>query len=1045
MMYNYVSGGISMAKRLRYWEDPFIIKENKEDGHNNALPYASEADALSGAPAPHKISLNGTWKFFWQLDLTSTTSDYFAADYDDSAWDDTTVPSLWQLNGYGKPVYLCSFFPKAISTVESQIPKINEKLNEVGVYRRTFNVPENWSGKEIFLNFGAVKSGFFVYINGKKVGYSQGSMTPAEFNVTDFVNIGENQITVEVFRYTDGTYLEDQDMWFLSGIYREVYLYAEEKLCIRDFFANSTLDTDYTTGKLDLEVTVNNYSDAAEAEVAVAIFDADGNRTEVGKQTVTAENGSTVINFSHSIENVLRWSAEEPNLYRLVITLSANGKVLSAKTVRTGFKIIEIKGNVLYVNGKRVIIKGVNRHDFDPDHGWAVPEKRYYQDLYLMKRANINAIRTSHYPDAEIFYDLCDELGFYVMDEADVESHGVRRKNCPGDNPRFKHAVIDRAQRMVLRDRSHPCVCFWSLGNEAGDGSNFLHEKNAILELDTTRPIHYEGDFDFTKSDLISRMYPVEGIVKKLKEQEEIRTTLYDNVANVLAADNKPIKAEEFADKPVIYCEYAHAMENSLGNFQEYMDVFEKYDHMCGGFIWDYVDQSIRKVENGRDKWLYGGDFDEGATSYYFCANGIIGADREPHPSYYEVKKVYSNLEAKEGNAAAGRILIKNKNLFISTEDYAIKWVVTVNGDTAMKGRIDDLVVAPLSEEVVQLPFTLDEFAAEGEVLLTVSFILKTDKPWAKADFEQSFNQFVMRECTAAKVHPSNGDMKFAKLGDKVKIVGNDFSAVVTNGAVTSLKYDGKEIIDESSPLRPDFFRALTDNDRGYLNFQPIFAGIHPLYQWRRSTAQTVAASVNAVSTPKGVKVSVVWVAPFTAGVTTEYLFAPNGELTVSHKASGLFLPMLKVGMRMGIKSSLDNVQWYGRGPHENYCDRKTGARIAKFSMKVADLEHRYMRPQENGHRCDVRSLSLTDSANSGILVEAMDIPFGFNAGYYNPEKLDNADHLYDLASDNCITLCLDAAMRGVGGDMPGCAYLHKPYKLKCGRKYAFTFRISRV
>ena len=1027
---------------LKYWENPYIIKENKEDGHNTALPRASVKDAVDGIQPPLRMSLSGTWKFWWQQGVDDLRTDYYADDYDDSEWDDIEVPSLWQLKGYGKPIYLCAYMPDALSTNKGEIPKINHNLNEIGVYRRDFEIPEEYDGKEIFIHFGAVKAGFFLYINGRRVGYSQGSMTPAEFRITDYVNIGKNQITVEVYRYTDGTYLEDQDMWFLCGIYRDVYVYAEEKLCIKDFFADASLDESYKNGILDLEVTLENYGRQPQDCTLEAALTDGGKQKKFVSEKINAKSGKTVLKFNHVEENAAQWSAEEPNLYKLVLCLKSGRKVLSAKCIRIGFKKVEIKGNVLYMNGKRVIIKGVNRHDFDPDNGWAVPLERYYQDLYLMKQANINAIRTSHYPNAEVFYDMCDELGFYVMDEADVESHGVRRKNCPGDNLEFREAVEDRAERMVLRDRSHACVCFWSLGNEAGDGENFIHEKNAILALDRSRPIHYEGDFDFRKSDFISRMYPTENIVAKLRKQEEIKTTPYDNVANALAADNKPVPAEIFKDHPVIYCEYAHAMENSLGNFKEYVDDFETFDHMCGGFIWDYVDQSIRRIEDGEEKWLYGGDFDEGRTSYYFCANGIITADRQPQPSYYEVKKVYSNLEAVDCDCRNGKIIIKNKNLFISLKDYKIHWSLAVNGGEVKSGDIDNPDVAPMSEKEFQLPISLADYE-QGEVILTVSFILKVDKAWAKAGFEQSFSQLVLREECAAKRKPANGELKYFQKGGNVSIKGDGFTAKIVSGALASLTYGGKEVIDSASPMRPDFFRALTDNDRGYLNFAPALADIHPLYQWRRTTAQTVARSVKARSTPSGVEVTVNWAAPFVSGVSTVYLFSPAGEVTVKHSARGLFLPMLKVGVRLGIKSDFDRAEWYGRGPHETYCDRKTGAKIARHAMTVEQLEHRYMRPQENGHRTDVRSLEISDCSGFGIRIDAMDIPFGFNLGFYNPEKLDKAKHLYELEKDGYLTLCLDAAQRGVGGDMPGCAYLHKPYKLKSGREYSFEFRIS--
>ncbi len=1031
-----------MINELRYWENPYIIKENKEEGHNTALPRKTIADAVKGNPAPDYLLLNGIWKFYWQTGVDNVRTDYYADNYDDSSWDDIEVPSLWQLKGYGKPIYLCAFYPKAISTVKSEIPKISHSLNEIGVYRRSFTLPESFEGKEIFIHFGAVKAGFFLYINGRRVGYSQGSMTPAEFNVTDYVCAGENKITVEVFRYTDGTYLEDQDMWFLSGIYRDVYLYAEEKICIRDFFADASLSDDYKDGVLSLEVTLENYlKEKQDCTLEVSVYE-NGKARKIASESVSAKAGKTLLHFSHVEENARQWSAEKPELYQLVIALKKGKNILSVKAVKFGYKRVEIKGNVLYINNQKVIIKGVNRHDFDPDNGWAIPEERYYQDLYLMKQANINAIRTSHYPNKEKLYEMCDELGFYVMDEADVESHGVRRKNCPGDNPDFKEAVIDRARRMVLRDRSHACVCFWSLGNEAGDGMNFVHEKNAILALDKSRPIHYEGDFDFTKSDFISRMYPVESLVKLMVEQKEFKTSLYDNVANILAADNKPIPQKVYEDHPVIYCEYAHAMENSLGNFKEYVDDFEKYDHMAGGFIWDYVDQSIRKVENGEEKWLYGGDFDEGNTSYYFCANGIITADRKPQPSYWEVKKVYCNLETVDADAVNGKVTIKNKNYFVNTSEYDFAWSLTLDGKEVESGILKNTAIAPMSEETVCLPYDTAKYP-EGELILTIRFLLNTPKPWAEPGFEISFSQIIIREKAAADVIPANGDLKFRQKGRDVDILGESFSAKIVNGSLSSLIYDGKEYL--MAPMKPDFFRALTDNDREYLNFAPFVSGVHPLYQWKRSTAMTVASSVKAAATPAGVEVTVNWTAPFVSGVNTAYLFSPAGEVTVRHSAKGLLIPMLKVGVRLGIRTDLTDVSWYGRGPHETYCDRKTGAKIACHSMSVEELEHRYMRPQENGHRTDVRTLSITDNSGSGLKIDAMDIPFGFNYSMYNPEKLDKAKHLFELEKDDYLTLCLDGAMRGVGGDMPGCATLHKPYKLKGFKDYTFKFRISKI
>ena len=561
-----------MADNLYYWENPAIIKENKEDAHVIALPYDSFEEALRRGESPYQKKLNGKWRFYWQMGVEGLPEQFQAENFDDSGWNEIEVPGVWQLQGYGKPIYLSSSYPDAIETAKDKIPAINHAKNEVGIYRRTFTVPAEWKGKQIFIHFGAVKSAFFLYINGKRVGYSQGSMTPAEFRITDAIHAGENSITAEVYRYSDGTYLEDQDMWFLSGIYRDVYLYAENDIYLRDFYARAELDEACQDATLSVWTGVANWGKETVEDIVLDAALVGGTKLSFEPLELVALPGNTRSFFTADIEKPLQWSAEAPNLYTLVLTLRKGDQVLSCKSVRIGFKRIEIKGEQLLVNGSPVLLKGVNRHDFDPDHGWAVPRERYYEDLNLMKQANINAIRTSHYPDDPFFYELCDEYGFYVMDECDMETHGVRRKDVPGSNPMWTQAVVDRARRMVIRDRNHACVCIWSLGNEAGDGENFKYMKQAILYHDDSRPVHYEGDFDLTTSDFISRMYPNGEMIEKLGTRQPITVSMFENIANSLAADNKPITAEMYRGKPVVLCEFAHAMENSLGNFQEFMD-----------------------------------------------------------------------------------------------------------------------------------------------------------------------------------------------------------------------------------------------------------------------------------------------------------------------------------------------------------------------------------------------------------------------------------------------------------------------------------------
>ena len=529
------------------WENPEIFKINKEDGHAIMMPFDSEKDALSAKESNYKQSLNGKWKFYWQRGLKNQPENFQLTSFDDSHWDEINVPSVWQTQGYSVPYYYASTFPKAFSRSKGKIPSIDHDMQEIGFYRKSFTLNENFNGREIFLHFGAAKSALEVYVNGEFVGYSQGSMTPHEFNVTKVLKPDENVITAKLYRYSDGSYLEDQDMWWLCGIYREVYLFAEPKLCLRDFYFKTDFDDSYTDSNVTLNMYINNYNNIRGKMTATAkLIDSNNGEILLGTKETELSGGNEAVTFTETVKAPEKWSAETPNLYTLVMTIELDGKIICVKTYKVGFKKVEIKGEKIYYNGMPLMIKGVNRHDFDCDNGWAVPREIYTQDLDIMKQNNINSIRTSHYPDDPYFYDMCNKYGFYVMDECEVETHGVRRKGVPGSNPVWTGAVVDRMQRMVLRDRNNPCVFMWSLGNEAGDGSNFMEMKKAALALDNSRQFHYEGDFDLTKSDVISRMYPTKDIMEKLGNKQPITISLYDNIANQLAADSKPIKAEMY-------------------------------------------------------------------------------------------------------------------------------------------------------------------------------------------------------------------------------------------------------------------------------------------------------------------------------------------------------------------------------------------------------------------------------------------------------------------------------------------------------------------
>lgn len=1042
------------------WENPEIFKINKEDGHAIMMPFDSEKDALSAKESNYKQSLNGKWKFYWQRGLKNQPENFQLTSFDDSHWDEINVPSVWQTQGYSVPYYYASTFPKAFSCSKGKIPSIDHDMQEIGFYRKSFTLNENFNGREIFLHFGAAKSALEIYVNGEFVGYSQGSMTPHEFNVTKVLKPGENVITAKLYRYSDGSYLEDQDMWWLCGIYREVYLFAEPKLCLRDFYFKTDFDDSYTDSNVTLNMYINNYNNIRGKMTASAkLIDSNNGEILLGTKETELSGGNEAVTFTETVKAPEKWSAETPNLYTLVMTIELDGKIICVKTYKVGFKKVEIKGEKIYYNGMPLMIKGVNRHDFDCDNGWAVPREIYTQDLDIMKQNNINSIRTSHYPDDPYFYDMCNKYGFYVMDECEVETHGVRRKGVPGSNPVWTGAVVDRMQRMVLRDRNNPCVFMWSLGNEAGDGSNFMEMKKAALALDNSRQFHYEGDFDLTKSDVISRMYPTKDIMEKLGNKQPITISLYDNIANQLAADSKPIKAEMYEGKPVVLCEYAHSMENSLGNFQEYIDDFEKYDNMCGGFIWDFVDQALHvKDENGNDNYLYGTDFQGQephklidipnttamtGSNVYFCANGIIGADRKPHPQIVEVKHGYQNIGITAVDASIGEFKLKNKFLFTNLSDFNCKWVIKAEGEEVLSGELGKIECAPLEECNIKIDFDSSKLPKDKEVILTVSFETTKESLGIEKDYEIAFEQFIINAMPQPKDDNADGNLDFDINGKRVTVKGDNLEVIVDDGKIVSYKIEGKELL--KAPLMPNYFRALTDNDIDFLNFTPQWAKFHPFYAWQRATHHTRADKTEVIKNNNAVEIHIAF---STAGLkksVATYRVYPDGRLYVFHSA----VPtkgMLRFGYQMTMDKSMEYITWYGRGPKPTYIDRKLGSKIDLYKSSVTDFEYRYMRPQESSNRCDVRYFTLTDKNGFGIKVNAYyDNPINFSAYHYTTDGLEKATHINDIPYEDITTVNIDHRQLGVGGDLPGQAFVREPYTMPKGQKQEYSFVITPI
>lgn len=989
---------------MNNWENPRIIEENKEVGHVMAMPYDSVEGLSQGSN--NKILLNGVWQFKYKMG---------ECDYE-SEWTNIQVPSLWQLKGYGKPYYLAFDYPPALSKQKHKIPSIDKTRQEYGLYKRSFDLDDSFLSQNLYIHFEGVKSAFHLSINDKKVGYSQGSMTPAEFKINDFVKEGKNTVTVEVYRYCDGSYLEDQDMWFLSGIFRDVYLYREKETCLRDFYLTSKFDDTYTDAVMTFEYFLFNPSHKT-YDIEIQLMSKDS------KQSFYIKDDKTRGKKSFDVVKPMHWSAEIPNLYRVVMILKQDNQIQSVKQMTFGFRDIEIKDSQILVNGKSILLKGVNRHDFDPQGGWTVPDYRYKQDFEIMKANNINAIRCSHYPNDLRFYEYCNHYGFYVMDEADVETHGVRRKNVPGDNPIWTHAVVDRMERMLLRDRNFTCIFMWSLGNEAGYGSNFSKMKEAGLKLDPKRAFHYEGDYDISVSDVLSRMYPSPQLLERIGNLENIKINPINNIMNQLVADDKPLKKEWYKDKPVIVCEYAHAMQNSLGNFDEYIEVFERYKNMAGGFIWDFVDQSLKVSDGHLDKYLYGGDFGEDKSHGYFCANGLLDSDRQAHPSLVQVKKGYQEIGVKSVN---GKYRIYNKHSFKNLELFYVFVNLKEEGQIVDQEKLSISLAAKRFYDY-EYKETYNRHPNK-HYLLEFSFVLKEDQYWGGKNKEMAFEQFLLSPYKASQA--SGRCPSYERRKDGI---------IFSNGHCLCLK-TGDLIIDSLGPLAINLWRAKTDNDRGYANFIPKLNTVLRNY-WQNASNTYKLKSYQINQNSNGIRVEVkTRVKGFKDYVYRTYYIRQD---QIDVEMSGMpYKDLERFGMTLSIPKEFNEFSWFGRGPEENYLDRKSGSKIGIYHKSIKDYVHDYMRPQENSNRSDINWFNIK---NNYLIEDLSGHGLSISAYPYSQEHLDQTEHIHDLIEADIITLNIDHRQKGLGGDQPGMAALHGPYKLLKSKVYHYKFRLKKV
>ncbi len=1002
------------ANETNDWENPQMIGQNKEPAHCTLIPYAALEKAIKGVREESEFykSLNGNWKFHWVSKPADRPQEFYKPDYDDNEWDEIPVPSNWQMYGYGRPIYLNVPYP-----FKKDPPFIQHDYNPVGSYRSEFEVPAGWKQRQVFIHFDGVESAFYLWINGQKVGYSQGSRTPAEFNITEYLRHGKNFLAVEVYRWSDGSYLECQDFWRLSGIFRNVYLFSTPGLHIRDFEVSSDLDEEYQDAVLRVRARVRNYSDEAvkNTKVEVSLLDAANNPvgSEVllqGSSVYVSPGAESIVKMKASVRNPLKWSAEKPHLYTLLVKLkNEKGEIIETESCKFGFRKVEIKEGQLLLNGAPILIKGVNRHEHDPDTGHAVSLDSMVKDILLMKQFNINTVRTAHYPDDPQWYELCDQYGIYVIDEANIESHGIgyRPEDTLANKPEWKKAHLDRIISMVERDKNHPSVIIWSMGNEAGDGTTFEAASEWIHRRDPSRPVHYERAGRRPHTDIVCPMYSRIGSIVKY--------------------------AQEKQDRPLIMCEYAHAMGNAVGNLKEYWDAIEEYKHLQGGSIWDWVDQGLRKkTDDGKEYWAYGGDFGDDPNDGNFCINGLVFPDREIPPKLWEVKKVYQSVDVDEEDLSQGKIRIQNKYFFTNLNEFEADWTLYEDGKAIQRGTIEPLDVAPGESKVFNLPIEPPELVPGAEYWLRVSFYLKEETPWADEAHVVAWDQLKMPYNVPSKpeMDLSNlPELKMVPSNDHLTINGKDFSISfgTKTGAVAALIYKGMFIIEEAQngingPVL-NAFRAPTDNNRR-LSRQWYEAGLNKLTREVKDfTIETVSPGVMRISI-------------LTSDRGTEdsgfehrcvYTIFGNGCIKVDNEIKPIGeLPVLpRVGVKMKITGDFDNFSWYGYGPQENYPDRKNGAFIGFHQGKVSDQYVPYVRPQETGNKEGVRWAAFTNKSGTGILVVAQD-EMAVTALHYTAEDLDKADHIHELKPLEDIILCLDSWQYGLGNGSCGPGVIDK-------------------
>nr|WP_241774328.1 glycoside hydrolase family 2 TIM barrel-domain containing protein [Flavobacterium sp. Root935] len=1034
------------------WEDPTVTSINRQPSRATAYSYTSVEDALKGDRTKSRIQmLNGDWDFKYAVNLKEASKDFYKSTV--SGWDKIEVPSNWEMKGYDNPIYKSAVYPfRPINP-----PYIPKDYNGIGSYQRSFTVPANWKDMTITLHFGAVSSGFQVWLNGEFLGYGEDSFLPSEFDITPYLKEGENVVSVQVIRWADGSYLEDQDHWRMSGIQREVFIMAEPKLRIQDFFVQTKLDKQYTDAIFKLRPKVENLTGEKVKDYTMNVQLYDANNQPIFKEPLQRpvidlinESYPRLDNvrfgfFQETIKNPKKWSSEEPNLYTMVISIKdKNGTITEAKSCKVGFRSIEFskENGKMLINGKETYVYGVNRHDHHPTRGKAVTREDIKQDITTIKKFNFNFIRTSHYPNDPYFYELCDQYGIMVMDEANQETHGIGGKLS--NDPLWTNAYMERMIRMVERDKNHPSVVMWSLGNEGGKGPNHAAMSGWVHDFDITRPVHYEPAQGNAKLDgYIDPLDP--GYPKTIDHAYRFENPQDDSYVDMVSRFYPGVFTPKFLvdqkkdTRPIIFVEYSHAMGNSVGNLKELWDEFRSLPRVIGGCIWEFKDQGLVKFDSrsGQNYFAHGGDFGEKYHDGNFNTKGIVDSNGKPKGSIFENKWVYQPVVSTlNGN----QLEIKNRQAVKSLEDYIPVLKVLENGNVIKTQILKPFKVEAGQSTTLNVSQYLPKMKSDAEYILNIEFQLSKEELWASKGYAVAEDQFVLQKKEAVSPESKKEALNVSESDSDFKIKGKNFDININkgNGALSSYIFNGEEQV--FAPLLPNFVRPLTDNDKRGWKSQKL------LKQWYKAKPKLVKITIDKLASE--IKITSDYeIIKDSASVNVVYNILPNGLIKVDYslKASNKLPNIPKIGMQMGVQRKFDQISWYGKGELENYSDRSFGSFVGKYSLPINDFIEHYPKPQENGNRCDVRWMALTTpQKNNGFLVVNDTKVLSMSAWPYTQENVSSAGHTYDLKDPGFLTLNIDLMQMGVGGN-DSWTIVAQPieqYQIKSG-DYQYSFYLT--